>query len=129
MPRRTASKKDKRVSSGGSNSSRHSLFPVNQFDTPRTRKSVELLEEDRERSIERTPTEHLFSDEVDYDRVFKSRPRIATSPVWSPDGRGGGEEGEDPDGVTGIDLADVDVSDEEQEGSWMDSPSRKRGVR
>ncbi|RAQ99051.1 HAUS augmin-like complex subunit 6 N-terminus-like protein [Stemphylium lycopersici] len=128
MPRRTTSKKEKRVSSGGSHSSRHSLFPVNQFDTPRSRKSFESLEEKRSESIERTPTEHLFSDEVDYDRVFKSRPRIATSPIWSPDGRGG-VEGEDPDGVTGIDLADVDASDDEEEGSWMESPSRKRGFR
>ena len=69
----TTEKHDKRKSS------RNSLFPINQFDTPRNRKSFELLEE--EKSAERTPKEDLFSDEVDYDRIFKSRPRIATSPM------------------------------------------------
>jgi hypothetical protein len=122
-------KKEKRVSS------RSSLFPVNQFDTPRTRKSFENLEQAKLESIERTPTEQLFSDEIDYDRVFKSRPRIATSPVWSPDGAPGGQEeydDEDPDGVTGIDLGDVDQDDDGEDQfkeSWMDSPSQKRGVR
>ena len=89
------------------------------------------MEEDDDdgRSLERTPTEQLFSDEIEYDRVFKSRPKIATSPVWSP----GGDD--DPDGVTGIDLRDVDREDEEvgedggYEASWMDSPSHKRRVR
>ncbi|KAG9192511.1 hypothetical protein G6011_11245 [Alternaria panax] len=124
-------KKEKRKSS----SSRSSLFPVNQFDTPRTRKSIESLEQARSESIERTPTEQLFSDEIDYDRVFKSRPRIATSPVWSPDGAAGGQEGyddEDPDGVTGIDLGDVDQDDDGEDRfkeTWMDSPSHKRGMR
>jgi hypothetical protein len=111
-----------------STSGRQSLFPVNQFDTPRNRKSFELLEQVKLETLERTPTEVLFSDEVDYDRVFKSRPRIATSPVWGP----GGEEEEDVDGVTGIDLGDVDQDDDDEEGvtmSWQDSPSQKRGVR
>lgn len=138
LPRRTLSNqpKETRTSSGG----RQSLYPVNQFDTPpRNRKSIEeaLEEEDHDdentesKSLERTPTEQLFSDEVDYDRVFKSRPKIATSPVWSP----GGDDDDDPDGVTGIDLGDVDREDDEmgEDGgygaSWMDSPSHKRRVR
>jgi hypothetical protein len=118
-------------------SSRQSLFPVNQFDTPRNRKSFELLEQAKLESIEHTPTEQLFSDEVDYDRVFKSRPKIATSPVWSPEGGVGGQEEHgsddgDVDGVTGIDLGDVDQDDDGEDRfkeSWMDSPSQKRGVR
>jgi hypothetical protein len=118
-------------------SSRQSLFPVNQFDTPRNRKSFELLEQAKLDSIERTPTEQLFSDEIDYDRVFKSRPKIATSPVWSPEGGVGGQEefgsdDGDVDGVTGIDLGDVDQDDDGEDRfkeSWMDSPSQKRGVR
>jgi hypothetical protein len=116
-------KKDRRSTSG-----RQSLFPVNQFDTPRNRKSFELLEQVKLETLERTPTEVLFSDEVDYDRVFKSRPKIATSPVWGP---GGEEEDEDVDGVTGIDLGDVDQDDDEEgfTKSWQDSPSQKRGVR
>ncbi|OAL48096.1 hypothetical protein IQ07DRAFT_682197 [Pyrenochaeta sp. DS3sAY3a] len=107
--------------------SRQSLFPINQFDTPRNRKSFELLEETK--GSRHTPKEELFSDEVDYDRVFKSRPRIATSPVFSP--QGGAEQDDDgdeeyEDGVTGIDLADVDVDDEEGfTGAWADSPSRR----
>jgi hypothetical protein len=119
-------KKDKRKS-------RSSLFPVNQFDTPRTRKSFESIEEIKSKDPERTPKEALFNDEIDYDRVFKSRPRIATSPIFSP-AQGGDEEeyddddDEDIDGVTGIDLGDVD-QDEDDDGftkSWADSPSRMR---
>ncbi|KAH4107406.1 hypothetical protein HBI56_148640 [Parastagonospora nodorum] len=112
--------------------SRNSLFPVNQFDTPRTRKSFEIIEEAKSTDPERTPKEVLFSDEVDYERVFKSRPRIATSPVFSPEREGGvDEEGDsDPDGVTGIDLGDVDCGGDQDEdgftGSWADSPSRVR---
>jgi len=114
--------------------SRNSLFPVNQFDTPRTRKSLEKIEQAK--SVERTPTEVLLSDKVDYDRVFKSRPRIATSPVFSPtvvDGHGGRQEeeidGEFEDGVTGIDLGDVDQDEDGDEGVWADSPSRRKAVR
>ena len=116
--------------------SRQSLFPVNQFDTPRNRKSIERIEESR--SIQLTPKDELFSDEVDYERIFKSRPRIATSPVFSPPGGEGDEEGyddEDGDGgegdVTGIDLADVN-QDEDDDGftkTWADSPSRRAGPR
>ncbi|KAF2850442.1 hypothetical protein T440DRAFT_507921 [Plenodomus tracheiphilus IPT5] len=129
QPRRQslAVKKEKRKS-------RNSLFPVNQFDTPRTRKSIEKIEQSR--SVERTPTEVLFSDKVDYDRVFKSRPRIATSPVFSPavvggafgGGDGGSEDEEFEEGVTGIDLAGVDDGDSGDEG-WAESPSRRKGVR
>lgn len=110
--------------------SRQSLFPVNQFDTPRTRKSFELIEETK--SIERTPTEVLFSDAVDYDRVFKSRPRIATSPVFSPLPGQGSDEEDFEEGVTGIDLGDVDQDyDDDDNGftqTWADSPSRKKAA-
>ena len=95
---------------------------MNQFDTPRGRKSIGLIEETR--SGEVTPKEELFSDDVDYERIFKSRPRIATSPVFSP------PQAEDDfdEGVTGIDLADVDQSDgEDGEGyDWENSPSKRR---
>ncbi|EUC28557.1 hypothetical protein COCCADRAFT_9094 [Bipolaris zeicola 26-R-13] len=138
LPRRTPSQPQRKPSGG-----RQSLYPVNQFDTPpRNRQSsAEMLRQgsvepvegaEESPGLERTPTEQLFSDEVDYDRVFKSRPLIATSPVWSP---GGGDDDDDPDGVTGIDLRDVDQDDDEEDGeggyggSWMDSPSHKRRVR
>ncbi|EUC50997.1 hypothetical protein COCMIDRAFT_80788 [Bipolaris oryzae ATCC 44560] len=121
LPRRAPSVPQRKPSSGGG---RQSLYPTTQFDTP---------PRNRHPGLERTPTEQLFSDEVDYDRVFKSRPLIATSPVWSP---GGAEDDDDdPDGVTGIDLRDVDQDDDEDGeeggygGSWMDSPSHKRRVR
>lgn len=112
--------------------SRNSLFPVNQFDTPRTRRSFELLEQDK--TAEKTPKDMLLSDQVDYDRVFKSRPRVATSPIRSPvedDVKAYDDEDESEEEVTGIDLADVDRDEDEDEGgegftmAWKDSPSRR----
>ncbi|KAF9694233.1 hypothetical protein EKO04_007872 [Ascochyta lentis] len=114
--------------------SRSSLFPVNQFDTPRTRKSFEAIEEAK--SSEKTPKEDLLTGDIDYDRVFKSRPRIATSPIFSPEKHGGGygedvDEGAYEEEITGIDLGDVDQSDDEDDDgftqSWADSPSRRAG--
>ncbi|KAL9025610.1 MAG: hypothetical protein Q9196_005592 [Gyalolechia fulgens] len=49
--------------------------PRNQFETPR--KQLEDLKE-------MTPPETLFSPEADYASVFKSRPRVGTSPSLSP---------------------------------------------
>lgn len=135
--------KDKRKSSA-----RQSLFPVNQFDTPRNRKSFQAIEEAK--SGGSTPKEDLFSDDIDYERVFKSRPRIAQSPVFSPAEQGferGGEgdgvrDDEDDDvsglgiggvedydeGVTGVDLADVDADDEDGfTKAWENSPLRGAG--
>ncbi|KAK2793041.1 hypothetical protein FQN52_002189 [Onygenales sp. PD_12] len=58
---------------------RHSQsFPVNQFGTPKKQ-----ADEDG-RSGATTPRDELFSQEADYASVFKSRPRVATSPVNSP---------------------------------------------
>ncbi|KAL8785671.1 MAG: hypothetical protein Q9213_003230 [Squamulea squamosa] len=50
-------------------------YPTNQFKTPE--KQLGDLEED-------TPPDVLFSPEADYASVFKSRPKIATSPKLSP---------------------------------------------
>lgn len=50
-------------------------YPRNQFETPR--KQLEDLKE-------MTPPEILFTPEADYASVFKSRPKIATSPKLSP---------------------------------------------
>ncbi|EOA83995.1 uncharacterized protein SETTUDRAFT_118945, partial [Exserohilum turcica Et28A] len=117
-----------------SSTSRQSLYPVNQLESPHPRDSTDHLDHE---NID--GTDQLFSDETDYDHVFKSRPRIATSPVWSPEGRRNSTDADeeyadddDPDGVTGIDLADVDQDyDDDEEGgyrgSWVDSPSQKRG--
>lgn len=92
----------------------------------------------------KTPKEDLFSEDVEYDRVFRSRPRIATSPVFgtpsptkgmgrgmgrSPEKRvevrGGVEEEEEFDeGVTGVDLGDVDMEDGDEDEE-VESPSRR----
>lgn len=53
------------------------IYPVNQFETP-GRAKVEPIRNS-------TPTEILFSPDADYSTVFKSRPKIALSPVISPD--------------------------------------------
>lgn len=55
-------------------------FPINQFETPR-KPSAQSIETISERS---TPRDDLFSDQADYDSVFKSRPRVANSPMVSP---------------------------------------------
>jgi hypothetical protein len=117
---------------GRKSSSRTSIYPINQFDTPRTRKSINIIEESRAKETEVTPKEELFSDDVDYERIFKSRPKIATSPIFSPAIRiGGGPDGDEDEfdeGVTGVDLGDVDMDSDEDEGfnrDWDNSPSKK----
>ncbi|KAJ4989955.1 hypothetical protein SVAN01_04602 [Stagonosporopsis vannaccii] len=113
--------------------SRSSLFPVNQFDTPRNHKSFEAFEEAK--SGTKTPREDLLSGDVDYDRVFRSRPRIATSPIFSPEKyvNDDGDADEDlyEEEITGIDLGDVDQSDDEDHDgftqTWANSPSKRPG--
>lgn len=51
-------------------------FPVNQFETPR--------KPSPHRSGASTPRDDLFDENADYASVFKSRPRIAQSPIASP---------------------------------------------
>lgn len=128
-PRASLAPKDKK---NRKSSARQSIYPTNQFDTPRTRRSIQAIEEAK--SGEHTPKEELFSEEVEYERVFKSRPRIATSPVWgTPQNEGmtgaGEVEGELDEGVTGVDLGDVD-QDEDEDGftqAWENSPLRRAG--
>ncbi|KAL4957448.1 HAUS augmin-like complex subunit 6 N-terminus-domain-containing protein [Aspergillus filifer] len=55
-------------------------FPVNQFETP-SRQSATPPDYPSRAS---TPRDDLFEDQADYASVFKSRPRIALSPVASP---------------------------------------------
>lgn len=100
------------------------VFPISQFDTPRARKSEFLTV--KEEDLEKTPKEDLFSDDVDYERVFKSRPRIATSPIFGTPAEEKDEEDFD-EGVTGVDLADVD--DDDEDGYEQDSPLRRRAYR
>jgi len=53
------------------------IYPINQFETPSRPKDVPMRNS--------TPTEKLFSPDAEYSSVFKSRPKVALSPVFSPD--------------------------------------------
>ena len=52
------------------------IYPVNQFETPGKAMTEPIRNS--------TPTEILFSPDADYSSVFKSRPKVALSPVFSP---------------------------------------------
>jgi hypothetical protein len=97
------------------------LFPVNQFNPRGDGRAVDIREEIR--SGAQTPQEDLLSGDIDYDRVFKSRPRIATSPIFSPEKFPQSDSGADEDfydeEVTGIDLDDVDQTDDEALRYWL----------
>ncbi|KAL2848798.1 HAUS augmin-like complex subunit 6 N-terminus-domain-containing protein [Aspergillus pseudoustus] len=54
-------------------------FPVNQFETPPRASTTADFP-----SRASTPRDELFEEEADYASIFKSRPRIALSPVTSP---------------------------------------------
>ena len=83
-------------------------FPINQFETPRKTSQTTNV-----RSGASTPHDQLFEEDADYASVFKSRPRIALSPVSSPavhvspslDGH------EDEDFDLKYDLSEVDAVD------------------
>lgn len=87
---------------------RTSLFPVNQFETPGKPRAVPNIKRNA------TPTEKLFEQDIDYASVFKSRPRIALSPVVSPDEKS----------FEGMD----EMVDGEETGEWGSSPLRGRNV-
>lgn len=53
------------------------MYPINQFETPGRSQDVPIRNS--------TPTEKLFSPDAEYASVFKSRPKVALSPVFSPD--------------------------------------------
>lgn len=52
-------------------------FPVNQFETPRKSARPKITRSS-------TPQDKLFEEDADYASVFKSRPRVAHSPISSP---------------------------------------------
>lgn len=56
-------------------------FPVNQFETKRKSSTTNGP---GARSGASTPQDKLFEEDVDYASVFKSRPRVALSPISSP---------------------------------------------
>lgn len=53
-------------------------FPINQFATPPREQS------EPSRSGASTPRDDLFTEEAEYASIFKSRPRVAHSPLMSP---------------------------------------------
>ncbi|KAL2832913.1 HAUS augmin-like complex subunit 6 N-terminus-domain-containing protein [Aspergillus cavernicola] len=67
LPRLNPSSRKSRVS-----------LPVNQFESPTKSSATDFP------SRASTPRDDLFEDQADYASVFKSRPRIALSPVVSP---------------------------------------------
>ncbi|KAJ5392812.1 hypothetical protein N7465_011786 [Penicillium sp. CMV-2018d] len=58
-------------------------FPVNQFVTPR-KTSAHSTRSGDEISRASTPQDQLFEEDAEYASVFKSRPRVALSPISSP---------------------------------------------
>lgn len=58
-------------------------FPVNQFVTPRKTSAHSTRSRD-EISRASTPQDQLFEEDAEYASVFKSRPRVALSPISSP---------------------------------------------
>ncbi|KKA19206.1 hypothetical protein T310_6817 [Rasamsonia emersonii CBS 393.64] len=63
-------------------------FPVNPFETPTKQQQQQQQQQQRpeppSRSGASTPRDELFSEDADYASVFKSRPRVANSPLFSP---------------------------------------------
>ncbi|KAI9839193.1 MAG: hypothetical protein M1819_003186 [Sarea resinae] len=82
-------------------------FPVNQFETPRKQQASHADD-----SNSSTPKEELFSVEAEYASVFKSRPKIALSPMASP------VAGEDFSALEGMSALDEEAELE----AWGDSP-------
>jgi hypothetical protein len=93
-------------------SNRQSLFPVNQFETPGKPKQPPP-----EIKRDATPTEKLFSEDAEYNSVFKSRPKIALSPVWSL-----GE------GSPSVPTMDEESDDDVPGEVWESSPLARRGI-
>jgi hypothetical protein len=86
--------------------SRTSVYPINQFETPRRagnrRSTVNGIEEEPMEKRTATPMEKLLSPDAEYDSVFKSRPKIAMSPVLTPCRDGEGLEGERSSPLVGV---------------------------
>jgi hypothetical protein len=84
-------------------------FPVNQFETPGRPRPAPVRHA--------TPTETLFSGEAEYASVFKSRPRLQTSPMPTPD----------MDDLPSP-LGDLQEEDDDLDNSWLQSsPLRGKG--
>ncbi|KAL4910174.1 hypothetical protein BDW74DRAFT_173636 [Aspergillus multicolor] len=97
-------------------------FPVNQFETPpRTSSTANDFP-----SRASTPRDELFEEQADYASVFKSRPRIALSPVASPAVHVS-PIGDFDLSADGYENSDDDRAREDLEYAAAESPSRSRG--
>ncbi|KAL9110686.1 MAG: hypothetical protein Q9227_004863 [Pyrenula ochraceoflavens] len=113
----TANEKRKRTSTAVKPLRQSHIFPINQFETPPKAHATESPQ-----SGESTPKEQLFSESADYASVFKSRPRIATSPNVSPEGKTLGFDSSLLDGL------EDDVISEVEELTLGSSPLRSRNA-
>lgn len=100
-------------------------FPVNQFQTPPKPAPPRA----------QTPQDQLFEESADYASVFKSRPRIAQSPVTSPVvhvnplGEFDLDAGVDMEVDVDVDVdvdGELDVDMDVDEMRWFGSPSIRR---
>ncbi|KAH0536131.1 hypothetical protein FGG08_006974 [Glutinoglossum americanum] len=111
--------------------SRKSIHPPSRPPKPHTRhtphpETPSIKPDDLYASDNSIPREELFSQEADYASVFKSRPKIALSPTFSPLGLGGDEEELE---LPGFDSSMVEEAD--WEGAESSSPlvrARGRGT-
>ena len=82
------------------------IYPTNQFGSPEQSYNTSNAEA-------MTPPEALFAQDVNYASVFKSRPKIATSPTQSPT----------PNSHNRLDdLVEGQVEEEGLEIKWQSSP-------
>lgn len=115
---------------------RSSLFPPNPWETRKVSplfeewadKATRLEEEERDpagAAGRATPKDKLFEEDVDEMSVFKSRPKIAASPLMQP-----GED-DDVDGVSELGVGSADEygygDGEGESGGWESSPLRGKG--
>ncbi|GME52498.1 hypothetical protein GTA08_BOTSDO08666 [Neofusicoccum parvum] len=126
----------KRAAGGGR---RPSLFPPNPWETGR--KVSPLFEEwaDRvaaEEEAERgggvvegraTPRDKLFEEDVDETSVFRSRPKIAASPLLAPDEDGASDGVSELGGVEVFEDAEEEYGFEDAEESFEGESSPLRG--
>ena len=93
-------------------------FPVNQFITPRKASTHSSHSRD-DISRASTPQDRLFEEDAEYASVFKSRPRVALSPISSPAVHVSPSDEEDS-----FDLDYYDDGDESEDFEWghIDSP-------
>lgn len=85
LPGNTTVSQKPRKSIVATQKKRQTLFPINQFETPRRQPSMTLSEySEGNDGRSATPKELLFSEEAEYASVFRSRPKVAVSPVNTP---------------------------------------------